>query len=182
LSPEIISNCAGAPFYLAKRYAFDLTLAMDEASINTSARQAAFLAQVGHESGGLVFMEEIWGPTRAQLRYEPPSTLAVRLGNTQKGDGKRFKGRGPIQVTGRDNYKRCGVALGLDLETYPQLLSESLHGFRASAWFWKSNRLNELADTGDFVALTKRINGGTNGLADRQSRWAMAKNVLGVFA
>src|SRR4051812_14119179 len=93
-----------------------LTAALDEAGINTKLRLAAFLAQVAHESGEFRFMEEIWGPTQAQLRYEPPSSLATKLGNTQKGDGYKFKGRGPIQLTGRENYRKCGKALGVDLE------------------------------------------------------------------
>ena len=105
----------------AKRAAYlqPLNDAMQEFGITTLPRVCAFLAQIGHESGELVWMEELWGPTAAQRRYEPPSDLARKLGNTQKGDGFRFKGRGPIQITGRDNYKRYGEALGLDLIAEP---------------------------------------------------------------
>src|SRR3954465_5080236 len=85
-----------------------LAAAMTEFAIGTPARAAAFLAQIAHESGQLRFMEEIWGPTPAQGRYEPLSPLATGLGNTTLGDGKRFKGRGPIQLTGRANYQRFG--------------------------------------------------------------------------
>ena len=85
-----------------------LNHAMDMFEINSPMREAAFLAQIAHESGELKFFEEIWGPTAAQRRYEPPSDLAKRLGNTQKGDGRRYKGRGPIQITGRFNYRKYG--------------------------------------------------------------------------
>jgi predicted chitinase len=90
---------------------------MTEFAIDAPPRAAAFLAQLAHESGQLRFMEEIWGPTGQQLRYEPASSLATSLGNTQAGDGKRFKGRGPIQITGRANYQRFGTLLGADLVT-----------------------------------------------------------------
>src|SRR5258708_4383140 len=101
-----------------------MTATMAEFIIDTPIRQAAFLAQVGHESGGFVWMHEIWGPTEAQSRYEPPSDLATRLGNTQPGDGKRYMGRGPIQITGRFNYRLMGPKLGLDLEQFPALLEK----------------------------------------------------------
>ncbi|MEQ1624980.1 MAG: glycoside hydrolase family 19 protein, partial [Sediminibacterium sp.] len=89
------------------------------------------------------------------------------LGNTESGDGKRFKGRGAIQLTGRANYKKYGQLLGLDLENNPKLAESAEHGFRIAAAFWKTHGLNELADSGLFKSITKRINGGTNGLAER---------------
>src|SRR3954469_13788458 len=96
-----------------------LAAAMAEFAIEAPARAAAFLAQLAHESGQLRFMEEIWGPTPAQQRYEPATTLATSLGNTDPGDGLRFKGRGPIQITGRANYRRFGDLLGVDLVSTP---------------------------------------------------------------
>ncbi len=96
-----------------------LQAAMTEFGIDAPARAAAFLAQLAHESGQFRFMEEIWGPTPAQRRYEPVSTLAATLGNKDAGDGKRFKGRGPIQITGRANYRRFGDLLGADLVSEP---------------------------------------------------------------
>lgn len=157
-----------------------LQAAMEEFEINTPLRQAAFLAQLAHESGELRFMEEIWGPTAAQKRYEPPSGLARRLGNTAPGDGFRYKGRGPIQVTGRDNYRRYGGLLGLDLEDEPAQAATPEVGFRIAGLYWHKNGLNELADKEWFVTITKRINGGTNGLEERRRYYDRARTTLGV--
>jgi putative chitinase len=155
-----------------------LNQALQAHGVDTLLRTAAFVAQLAHESGEFRFMEELWGPTPAQLRYEPPNDLARRLGNTDAGDGKRFKGRGPIQITGRFNYRKYGELLGVDLVGQPDLAAKPEHAFATAGLFWKSNGLNELADGGQFVAITKRINGGTNGLADREKYYALAKTVL----
>src|SRR5262249_42733694 len=152
---------------------------MEIYEIDTPLRAAAFLAQIAHESAELRFMEEIWGPTAQQKRYEPPSALATRLGNTEKGDGFRYRGRGPIQITGRSNYKKYGDLLGVDLVGNPDLAATPQFAFSTAALFWKMNGLNELADVQDFITITKRINGGLNGLADRQKYYEIAKNVLG---
>jgi predicted chitinase len=160
-------------------YLLILNKVMEDFQINTPLRAAAFLAQLAHESGQLRFMEEIWGPTAAQKRYEPPSDLATRLGNTEPGDGKRFKGRGPIQITGRANYKRYGDLLGVDLIRNPDLAATPSIAFQIAATYWTTNRLNELADAGDFTTITRRINGGLNGLQDRLKFYDIAKNVLG---
>ena len=165
----------------AKRalYLPHLNAAMRASGIGTTLlRTAAFVAQLAHESGEFRCMEEIWGPTPAQLRYEPPSDLAQRLGNTEPGDGKRFKGRGPIQITGRFNYAKYGRLLGRDLVTEPALAGAPELAFATAGLFWQTNGLNELADAQDFVTITRRINGGTNGLADRQMYFARAKSVL----
>ncbi|WP_375199059.1 glycoside hydrolase family 19 protein [Cupriavidus metallidurans] len=148
--------------------------ALFEFGILQPQRVAAWIAQVGHESEGFVHTREIWGPTKAQVGYEGREDL----GNIRPGDGKRFMGRGLIQITGRENYRRCGEALGFDLVANPVLLESDLLAARSAAWFWYSRGLNALADNGDFIALTKRINGGTNGLADRQRRWEIAKQYL----
>jgi predicted chitinase len=160
-----------------------LQSAMTEFEIDRPAREAAFVAQLAHESGELRFMEEIWGPTPAQRRYEPPSTLATRLGNTEPGDGKRFKGRGPIQITGRANYERFGDLLGLDLVADPPRAAVPEVAFRVAGLFWSKKGLNELADLAtaeSFREITRRINGGFNGLADRERLYALARTVLGV--
>lgn len=143
--------------------------------ISTPTRAAAFLAQVGHESGQLRLLRELWGPTAAQRGYEGRADL----GNTQPGDGKRFMGRGLIQVTGRANYRACGAALGIDLEAQPELLEQPANAAASAAWFWLKNNLNRFADRGDFVGLTRAINGGTTGIADRRALWDSAKKVLG---
>jgi predicted chitinase len=157
-----------------------LKQAMAEFEIISPRRVAAFLAQLAHESGQLKFMEEIWGPTDAQRRYEPPGQKAQRLGNTQPGDGRRFKGRGPIQLTGRDNYKRFSELLGLDLVGNPETAATREVGFRIAGLFWKGNGLNELADVEAFEKITKRINGGLNGFEDRKKFYFRARTVLGV--
>ena len=162
-----------------------LQAAMAEFGINTPAREAAFVAQLAHESGQLRFMEEIWGPTDAQRRYEPASTLAAKLGNTQAGDGKRFKGRGPIQITGRSNYGRFGSLLSLDLLAAPERAAVPDTAFRVAALFWQKNGLNEIADQATseaFREMTRRINGGFNGLKEREQFYATARAVLGVAA
>src|SRR5687767_2710505 len=160
-----------------------LQAAMSEFGIEAPARAAAFLAQVAHESGQFRFMEELWGPTDAQRRYEPPSRLATDLGNTEPGDGRRFKGRGPIQITGRANYRRFGGLLNVDLVSEPARAAVPDVAFRIAGLFWSRSGLNELADraTSDaFRQITKRINGGFNGLADRQKFYEVACTVLGV--
>lgn len=153
--------------------------AMQRFGIDRSLRRAAaFIAQVGHESGQFRWMQEIWGPTAQQKRYEPPSPLARRLGNTQRGDGARYKGRGPIQLTGRANYRAYGTLLGLDLEGAPEQAATPEVGFAIAGLYWQRNGLNELADADDFTAITRRINGGTNGLEERRRFYDLALRVL----
>ena len=160
-----------------------LTAAVNEFGIDQPARTAAFLAQLAHESAQFRFMEEIWGPTAAQRRYEPPGKLAGDLGNTDTGDGRRFKGRGPIQITGRANYRRFGDLLGLDLVSAPEQAALPDVAFRIAGLYWSKKGLNELADrvTAEaFREITRRINGGFNGLAERERFYETAKAVLSV--
>jgi predicted chitinase len=162
-----------------------LQAAMAEFEIANPAREAAFAAQLAHESGQFRFMEEIWGPTEAQRRYEPAAALAAKLGNTEPGDGKRFKGRGPIQITGRANYLRFGGLLDIDLIASPERAAQPELAFRIAGLYWMTKKLNELADhvTAEaFKEITRRINGGFNGLADREAYYAVARAVLGVAA
>ncbi|MFK7671226.1 glycoside hydrolase family 19 protein [Pseudomonas lundensis] len=151
-----------------------LNTAMNRYQIVGAKRVAAFIAQIGHESGQLKYVKEIWGPTAAQARYEGRADL----GNTQPGDGSKFRGRGLIQITGRANYKACGEALGLDLINQPTLLEQPQYAAMSAAWFWSMKDLNTLADKGDFVKITRRINGGLNGQADRQGLYDKALKVL----
>lgn len=173
---HLFKAAAGLPQTVADRWWPHVSAAWEEFDISTPERQAAWLAQIGHESGGFVFTRELWGPTPAQVRYEGRADL----GNTQPGDGKRYMGRGLIQITGRANYRECGAALGIDLETNPVLLQGDALAARSAGWFWQKKNLNALADAGEFVTLTRRINGGTNGLADRQERWDRARRALGL--
>jgi putative chitinase len=166
--------CTGARWDRACTFAPLLTAAMAEFGIDTEARQAAFLAQVGHESGGLHWMVELWGPTAAQARYEGRADL----GNTESGDGYRFRGRGLIQTTGRANYAAVGAALGFDLLAEPEKLGEPELACRSAAWYWQAHNLNAFADAGDFETLTKRINGGLTGYEQRMSLWEAAKEAL----
>jgi putative chitinase len=155
-----------------------LNAAMAEFGIDTLLRTAAFAAQLAHESGEFRWMEEIWGPTSAQKRYEPQTDLSTRLGNSEAGDGLRFKGRGPIQLTGRSNYSRFGGLLGLDLIGSPTQAAAPEVAFRIAALFWKNRGLNEFAEAGDFREVTRRINGGFNGFEDRLKYYDRAKSVL----
>lgn len=172
----MLAACTGARIDRARTFAAPVTLAMAEFGIDTPKQQAAFLAQVGHESGGLHWTEELWGPTRAQSGYEG----RVDLGNDHLGDGYRFRGRGLIQVTGRANYRRMGQALGVDLEANPELLAAPAAAATSAACFWQAHALNEYADADQFEKITRRINGGLNGLDDRKRLWAYAKTALGV--
>jgi len=167
---------AGLSPALAARWWPHVEPALFERGILLPARAAAWIAQVGHESLGFTCTREIWGPTAAQLRYEGRADL----GNNQTGDGKRFMGRGLIQITGRANYRACGLALGVDLEAMPTMLEADALAARSAAWFWEGRNLNVLADSGDFVTLTRRINGGINGLDDRKERWDRARRALGL--
>ena len=151
-----------------------LNAAMGHYQIVGTKRVAAFIAQIGHESGQLKYVKEIWGPTAAQAKYEGRKDL----GNTVAGDGSKYRGRGLIQITGRANYMACGEALNLDLIKQPELLEKPQYACMSAAWFWASRGLNTLADAGSFSKITSRINGGQNGAADRQALYAKALKVL----
>ncbi len=149
-----------------------LNAAMSEASIDTPLREAAFLAQLAHESGELRFFVEFASGAEYEGRKD--------LGNIHPGDGPRYKGRGPIQLTGRTNYRLAGQALGIDLENNPTRAADVDVAFRVSGWFWNSRGLNALADQDDFRGITHRINGGYNGLAQREAYYQRARSLLGV--
>lgn len=197
---------------LAQRWFPHVVAAMVEFGISTPRRQAAFIAQIGHESAGFTLLSE-------NLYYNDPARVAAlfktgfdlnkngvvdaaeiefakgytrnteklanrayagRMGNgpESSGDGWRFRGRGLKQVTGKNNYRDCGVALGLDLLTEPDLLLDDIQAARSAGWFWQANNLNSYADIRDFVGMTRRINGSTTGLAERTARLKIAEAVL----
>ncbi len=157
-----------------------LNCAMTHRNINTAKRIAAFLAQVGHESGQLQYVREL-GNNQYLSKYDT-GTLASRLGNTPEvdGDGQKYRGRGLIQITGRNNYRECSLGLFGDerLLALPELLEQPQWAAESAAWFWDQNGLNELADRDQFNSITRRINGGLNGLQDRLQLWARARAVL----
>lgn len=149
-----------------------LNRTMAEFGINTRLRQAHFLAQLAHESGEFNYVEELASGDAYEGRSD--------LGNTQPGDGRRYKGRGLIQITGRANYTDVSKALGVDVVRNPTLLSSDELAARSAGWFWQRSGLNALADQDDVVAVTRRINGGTNGLSDRIQKLAAAKRAFGI--
>lgn len=149
-------------------------------AIVTRLRMAAFIAQIGHESGQFQYVLEL-GSNSYLAKYDT-GRLAQRLGNTPEadGDGQLYRGRGLIQVTGRANYEACSEALFGDsrLLNTPDLLEQPVYASLSAGWFWQREGLNGLADKGDMLAITKRINGGTNGLDDRMAIYKRALEVL----
>ena len=168
--------------------------------INTTQRQACFIGQCAHESGNFKTLEEnlhykaeslmkVW-PSRfpdmdtASKYANNPQLIANkvysgRMGNVEDGDGWKYHGRGLIQLTGRDNYANCGLGLGVDLLGNPDWLLDPKYATLSAGWFWGKRGLNDLADTGDYETMTKRINGGLIGLDDRKAKIAKAKEILG---
>lgn len=140
----------------------------------TAARLANFLGQACHETGAFRYLREVWGPTDAQKRYEGRRDL----GNTQAGDGYRFRGRGIFQLTGRANYRDIGASIGQPLESSPELAERPDIAVLTACRFWQSRGLNALADQGLEDTITRRINGGTNGIAERRSYAARIKALL----
>ena len=178
-----------------------LQAAMNEFQINTYLREAAFIAQLAHESMELkAWSENLNYSAQALLRVFPkyfktsaqanqyarqPEKIANRVyasrmgnGDEASGDGWRYRGRGPIQLTGKDNYRTFGTSLGLDLVGNPDTAATPEVGFRTAGAFWVSRGCNAMADRQDFVGITRAINGGTNGLEDRQKFYTRAKQVL----
>ena len=174
--------------------------------INTPQRIAAFVAQCAHESGGFTALKENLNYKAATLRkifpkYFPDDAIAnqyaslpnkqeaiankvyaSRMGNGDEssGDGYRYCGRGLIQLTGKNNYQSFADSLEMDVEDVPEYLATFEGAVQSACWFWESNNLNQWADKGDILTLTKRINGGTIGLDDRIKHYQHALHVLGV--
>jgi putative chitinase len=176
--------CPRLPKGQQARIVLALNAAFSGSSITTLTRMAAFLGQCAHESGEFRLFEELWGPTEAQRRYEFPHDKAAELGNTQTGDGYRFRGRGAIQITGRANYRKAGERLGLALESDPDMASETLTGCRVAVDYWDSRKLSPFADletVDGFKAITRRIN-GTVGKdhAHRENYHQAARHALGL--
>lgn len=147
-----------------------LTKFMADYNIVGKLREAAFLAQIIHESGSFKYTKEIASGKAYEGRKD--------LGNVNAGDGVRFKGRGLIQITGRANYQDITECFGVEFVDNPELLEQPEWAARSACWWWNDRGLNRLADAGKFIEITKRINGGTNGLKDRQEYYNRAMEVL----
>ena len=185
----------------AEKYIDALNAAMEEFEINTPQRQAMFLAQCCHESGHFRAVSEnlnykAESLTRVFPKYfrdvdpndyaKQPEKIANRVygnrmgnGDEASGDGYRFRGRGLIQLTGKSNYIACSEDLEVDLIDNPDYLLSPEGAARSAAWFWDSRDLNDLADAGDVVACTKKINGGTIGLEERTELYEEALKTFG---
>jgi putative chitinase len=162
--------------------------------VSTHVRLASYIAQVLHESGELRYVQEIWGPTAQQKKYERDfkypwnnrltpadrNYVSFMLGNSEPGDGKFYKGHGLLQITGRANHKLCSMGLFGDdrLLRHPELLTVPEYAVQSSFWFWKHKQLNTLADTPGIKDETKKINGGLTGLEKRQQYYDTAVKVL----
>jgi len=157
-----------------------LNASLAAAQIDRPLRLAMYVAQLEHESDHFRTFEEYANGAAYDLSINPK--LAARLGNTQPGDGQRFKGRGAIQLTGRANYIRASASLGLPLLDHPELAAQPENAFRVSAWFWLTNGLNAFSDKGDIDGATRKINGGLNGLLERHKNYDRACDVLGALS
>jgi putative chitinase len=168
--------------------------------ISTPARQACFIGQCAHESGNFKTLQEnlnysaeglmkTWPsrfPTKeiADQYARQPAKIAGkvyngRLGNTSEEEASKFLGRGLIQLTGKENYANCGLGIGVDFLSDPTLLLDARYAALSAGWFWRKRGLNDLADSGDFETMTKRINGGLIGLDDRKAKITKALSILG---
>ncbi|WP_079964841.1 glycoside hydrolase family 19 protein [Salmonella enterica] len=202
MNQQQFQQAAGISAELAARWYPHITPAMSEFGITAPLDQAMFIAQVGHESGGFTRIVENLNYSADGLKatfgkYFPGDTAqlygrtadhpanqkaianivyAHRMGNIEENDGWNYRGRGLIQITGHDNYRDCGAGLGADLILSPQLLEQDEYAARSAAWFFASK--GSLKRSGDIKAVTKIINGGTNGLDDRKARYEKAKSVL----
>lgn len=213
MTPLDLATATGASVTRATTNLPYLQDAMDLFQIDTPARRAAFLANIGHESGGLRYSEEIWGPTSQQKRYERdvvapwPRTaaesrlvdfaanrLAYGLGNTNPGDGHRYRGRGWLQITGRANYtqatadlRAAGFTKAPDFVEEPDKLAEPFWAAYSAGLYWHSRNLNKFADAGDFDGVCDMINrghktereGDSNGFPERLRLWLAAQKVCG---
>jgi len=174
---------------------------LSDYEIDTPHRIAAFIAQCSHESGGFTALKENLNYRAETLRKVFPKyftelsaqqfagkqeaianrVYANRMGNgpEESGDGYRYCGRGLIQLTGKDNYQNFADSLEMNVEELPDYLGTFEGAVQSACWFWENNNLNQWADKGDIVTLTKRINGGTIGLEDRIKHYEHALHVLG---
>lgn len=201
ITPQQLSAATGCRPEIAERWSAVISTAMDKFGINTAQRMAAFIAQIAHESNLFTATVENLNYSAARLlqtfpaKFKPseaeafarkPAAIANRVysnrfgnGKETSGDGWRYRGRGLIQVTFKDNYRACGDALGIDLVGNPDLLIVPRNAAMSAAWYWNSRSCNELADAGDMEAITRAVNGGLNGYDERLALYKRAIDVLG---
>lgn len=170
IAPRVSGNKAVAQANIIASIGDTLGNVLDGYAINTRFRIAHFLAQVAHESDGFCTTQEYASGAAYEGRRD--------LGNTQPGDGRRFKGRGLIQLTGRANYRTLGGKLGMDLENNPEAAAEPKLSLRIACEYWKARKINQPADNDDLIGVTKLVNGGTNGLDARREYLVKAKAAL----
>lgn len=187
LTAPIVAAGCGAPLARATQWLIPIQAACDKYAISTPLSVAAFLATIGVESGRLTLLHELWGPTAEQQLYEPPSAKAKALGNTDPGDGFKYRGRGCIQITGKANFAICGLALDLDLINHPELLEQPADAALSAAWYWHNRSLSALADDGNFLGVSRAVNLGSatskampNGYSQRLALYGAAKKALNV--
>jgi len=192
MTPQQLAASTGASLDRAIIFQPIIDQAAPDFDITTTARMSAFLAEVGHESGGLHWLTELWGPTSEQETYERDfaqpwgpqlkrgdrNFKAYALGNDCKGDGLTYRGRGLLQVTGKANYQDVSNHLATDFVSNPSWLAQPEYAVRSAMWFWQSHGLNARADLGQFTQITSIINGGQNGAAERLALYQQAKQVL----
>ncbi|WP_105610664.1 glycoside hydrolase family 19 protein [Cronobacter malonaticus] len=207
MTKDQFMRAAGISSSLAEKWYPHIVEAMNTHGIDTPKRQAHFIGQIGTESGGFQSVQEslnysvaglaIFGirltaaqreelgrkPGEKALSPERQAAIANivyggRYGNNLNGDGWKYRGRGLKQITFKANYEECGKALGLNLVDSPDLLLQDKYAALSAGWFWKANGCNQFADAGDVNGLTRRINGGLNGLQDRIDRTKRAEGVL----
>ncbi|ELY5855437.1 glycoside hydrolase family 19 protein [Cronobacter dublinensis] len=207
MTKDQFMRAAGISSSLAEKWYPHIVEAMNTYGIDTPKRQAHFIGQIGTESGGFqsvqeslnysvaglaIFGSRLTAAQREQLGRKPgekalsPERQAAianivyggRYGNNLNGDGWKYRGRGLKQITFKANYEECGKALGLNLVDSPDLLLQDKYAALSAGWFWKANGCNQFADAGDVNGLTRRINGGLNGLQDRIDRTKRAEGVL----
>lgn len=201
LTMEQLSRCFETDKSILEKYLEPLIKCFDRFEINTSERIAMFLAQVGHESAGLKTVKENLNYSAERLIQVFPKyfrnvsatsyarnpekianrVYANRMGNgpEESGDGWKYRGRGAIQLTGKDNYGRFAKSMGMKLEDVPAYLETPEGAIMSAGWFWDVNKLNESADAEDVEASTRKINGGVNGLDDRKKHYKKIRSIIG---
>lgn len=170
VAPKFSGSKAAAQETIVKAISTDFAPILDSYDINTYLRIAHFMGQVTHECAGFRTTEEFASGAAYEGRAD--------LGNVHKGDGKRYKGRGLLQLTGRANYRRVGALLGMDLEGSPLLAGDPLVSLRIACEYWQDRKINTHCDNDDLIKVTRKVNGGLNGLSDRDSYLRKAKIAL----